>query len=99
MANLASCADRVYDRECRGAQFANRRGSEVEAEPRRRQNGVEGPAVADIADDAADAGKVDCGVELGGKCRNAVEGDAGPAVSHMGGDRPAGAFENKVGAA
>ena len=72
---------------------------QVEAETRGRQDGVERAAIPDIAADAADAGDLDLGVELGGIGRYAIEGDAGAAIADVHRDRTAGAFQDEVGAA
>ena len=62
MADLASRADRPHDRQCRGAQLSDRRGAEIEADARGRQDGVERTAIADVTDDPAEAGNLDFGV-------------------------------------
>ena len=54
VAHLAARADRLHDRQRRRAQLSDRRGVQVEAHARCRQDGVERTAIADVAEDAAE---------------------------------------------
>ena len=97
MAYLASRPDRRHDRQRRGAQPTDRRGGDVEAKTRRRQDGVERAAVADVAADAFPAGELDLRVERGGEGRHAVEGDVGTMICDVHDDGAAGALHNELG--
>ncbi len=83
----------------RRAKLSDRRSVQVEAEARGRQDGVEGAAIADVAENAASAGKIDGRVERGGEGGHAVERDAGAAIRDMHSDRAARAFQDEVGGA
>ena len=80
MADLAAGADHVHHRQRCRPQLSDWRSAEVETDARRRQDGVEGAAIADVAEDAAGAGNLDQCVERGGEGGHAVERDAGAAV-------------------
>src|SRR6202034_790160 len=83
VADLAAGADHVHNRQRSRAKLFDWRSAQVEAEARGGQDGVEGAAVADVAENAASAGEIDGRVERGGECGHAVERDVGAAIRDM----------------